>query len=432
MKDTTTSESTFVHFDPAPGFHLALCSSRKIKTVVMQVTFLGNLTSETVTSMALLPMVLRRGTRAHPDLQSMNRFLEGLYGTSLGSSVYKIGDWHLVQARMECVNDLFLPESASVLRQAVEFVRQSVSDPFLVDGDFPKACVEHEKANLHRHISGLLDSKSAYAEQRMLETMFAGDPFCLYEHGRIDDLKQITAQSLRQFHKDWLSHYPISVYVVGDLEIEPTKDLITREFCEFLDRPLELAVNERPASLGPVDEPKSAVETMDVQQAKLVMGYRHQVSYTDDLYETLLVMNGILGGYSHSKLFQNVREKANLCYSVRSSVERTKRFLTISSGIAPENVDEATVIIRQQVEAMQRGEISDDEIASTVATILNQNEMLEDNPSALAQTDFVWGLHGRPLDLERFRERVRGVTRDHIVEVSQQLDLDTSYLLTRG
>ena len=139
---------------------------------------------------------------------------------------------------------------------------------------------------------------------------------------------------------------------------------------------------------------------MDVNQARIALGYRHGITYADPRYEALLLMNGVLGGFSHSKLFQNVREKASMAYSVHSSVERTKGLLFISAGIGPEKETEALRIIEEQVAAMRRGEITDDEISATVSTILSSNEMLEDNLAALADVDFVWGPprahHGPP------------------------------------
>jgi len=171
-------------------------------------------------------------------------------------------------------------------------------------------------------------------------------------------------------------------------------------------------------------------ETMDLNQARLAIGYRHGITYSDPRYEALLLMNGILGGFSHSKLFQNVREKASMAYSVHSSVERTKGLLFISAGIGPGQETEALRIIEEQVSAMRRGEITDEEISATLSTILNSNEMLEDNLAALADVDFVWGLHGRPMDLAAFRERLRNVTRDAIVETATRLEHDTTYILT--
>jgi len=125
-----------------------------------------------------------------------------------------------------------------------------------------------------------------------------------------------------------------------------------------------------------------------------------------------------------------VREKASLAYSVHSSLERTKGLLFISSGIDAGKHEKAHEIMIEQVRHMQDGDISDEELANTVATFLNYNEMLEDNLPALCDTDFVWRMHGRTLDLPRLRETLRKVSKEDIVAAAKRLELDTTYLLT--
>ena len=76
------------------------------------------------------------------------------------------------------------------------------------------------------------------------------------------------------------------------------------------------------------------------------------------------------------------------------------------------------------------GDISDAEIENTVATFLNYNEMLEDNLPGLCDTDFIWRMHGRTLDLPTLRDKLRSVSKEEIVAAAQRLELDTTYLLT--
>lgn len=427
MTATLTPSPSFTHYRLPGGPHFAFNSNKKMKTVLVTVTFLGNL-DETVTRLALLPTILRRGTRHHGDMQSISRKLDGLFGASLGAYVIKIGEWHGVRLRLEVVNERFLPGGNGVFREALDFLREVIAEPLEVDGGFHPQFLEQEKANLRRAIESLVDNKGAYAEQRLVEEMCRDEPYHRYEQGRIEDIAGIDARSLRRLHGDVVRRYPLYVYVTGDLELEPTRELVVsalggngHEGGYKLDGlPAPVAVNKV----------REVVEHLDVNQAKLVIGFRHGVTYADRDYEALLLMNGILGGYSHSKLFQNVREKESLCYSVHSGVERTKGLLFISSGIAPENYKKALDIIFQNIEAMKRGEISAEEIQSTVLTILNSNEMLEDNLSALGDVDFVWSLHGRKLDLAAFRERIRQVSRDEIVAVARKLAHDTTYFLT--
>ncbi len=421
---------TFTHYDLPGSIHLAVNSNKKMKTVSIRLSFVGNLSEDVATRLSLAPSVLRRGTRRHPDLQRISRFLEGLYGTSLSTIVHKIGEWHVARFQVDVVNERFLPDGKGVLRTAAEFLRELLVDPVEEAGGFKPEHVDGEKINLRRTIESLVDSKGAYAHQRLIECMCPDEPYRLYEHGDARAIDGIGAVDLWRFHRTVLAEYPLHVYVAGDLDIDRTRDLFAEIFSagEFGRREgFVLSGRPRPVAVG---APRHVEETMDVNQAKLLFGYRHGIMYADPLYEALLVMNGVLGGYSHSKLFQNVREKANLCYSVHSGLERTKGLLLVSSGIAPEKYHEAREIILAQVKATQDGQVSDEEIEATISTLVNHNEMLEDNLGALAEVDLSWRLGGRPLDLTLLRERIEAVGRDDVVAAARRLQLDTTYLLT--
>ena len=57
-------------------------------------------------------------------------------------------------------------------------------------------------------------------------------------------------------------------------------------------------------------------DCLDVNQGKIVIGYRTGVAFEDDLYNALLIASDILGGGPNSKLFRNVREKESLAYYI--------------------------------------------------------------------------------------------------------------------
>jgi predicted Zn-dependent peptidase len=309
-------------------------------------------------------------------------------------------------------------------------LREVLWEPLEVEGGFHPGFLDGEKNNLKLSIESILDNKSAYAEQRLIEEMCRGEPFRLYEQGRVADIPGIEPRSLLELHRRVVREYPFHLYIAGDLDVEATRALAMDVFSPGgSPRTGGLEPNPVPGPV-PVRGVREVEERMVVNQAKLFLGFRHGITYAHPSYEALLLMNGVLGAFSHSKLFQNVREKANLAYSIHSSVERTKGLLFIGSGIAPENHKKTLEIILEQVRLLKAGDISDDEMGATVSTILNSNEMLEDNLSALADVDLIWRLHGRELDLMAFRERIARVSKEEVIEAARCLEHDTTYLLT--
>lgn len=98
------------------------------------------------------------------------------------------------------------------------------------------------------------------------------------------------------------------------------------------------------------------------------------------------MFNGIFGGFSHSKLFLNVREKESLCYYVASQIESHKGLMMVMSGIESANFDKAVSIIEKQLEAMKNGDFSEQEIGQTKAVIRNQ--LLESTDTSAASLKF--------------------------------------------
>ncbi len=415
-------------FDRVPlpsGATLHLNSTPKLKTILVKATFTGDLDA-TVTRKALLPMVLRRGTRRFPDMKAIHRHLEELYGSSLVSDVSKIGEWHAVKFRLEAVNDRFLPGGNGVFRDALAFLRELIQEPRMVQGSFDAGYLEQEKHNLRRTIEGLIDDKAQYALERCIREMCAGEEFRRFELGDVADLEGIDAPSLTATYRDWRGRYPIDVYVSGDIDPAATRDLFAETFKDQRSPDLVLRPPPRPV---PVGEPRTVEEKMEVNQGKLVLGYRHGVTYPEGDLEAMVMMNGVLGTFSHSKLFQNVREKASLAYDVHSTLEKTKGLLFVVSGIAVENFQRALEIIQAQVRALAAGEITEDELSATRESFLNHLTMMEDNPAELIEVDRVWRLHGREFDLPGYRKALRAVERDRIAKAAGLLKLDTIYFL---
>ena len=125
----------------------------------------------------------------------------------------------------------------------------------------------------------------------------------------------------------------------------------------------------------------------------------------------------------------NVREKQSLCYHCSSSYNAYKGAILISCGLEPSNRDVAERAILAQVEALRRGEISEEELSAAKKSLENGYRQLLDSPGAMETYYYGRSLLGVETSLELCRERIRGVTREAISTLAQRLVLDTVYFL---
>ena len=130
-----------------------------------------------------------------------------------------------------------------------------------------------------------------------------------------------------------------------------------------------------------------------------------------------------------SKLFMNVREKQSLCYHCSSSYNAYKGAILISCGLEPSNREVAERAILAQIEALRRGEITEEELSAAKKSLENGYRQLLDSPGAMETYYYGRALLGVDPSLELCRERIRSVTREEIAALAQGLIPDTVYFL---
>ncbi|MEM7166899.1 MAG: pitrilysin family protein [Planctomycetota bacterium] len=412
--------------NPAPGVTFHINENAKRKTNRLHVYWIGDLDESTVTKRALLPTLLTRGTRSYPTMQSMTQREEWLYGTSVSTSVVKVGERHMISVRSEFVNDNYLPQGESVLTDVVSFLRELMHEPQLEGGAFPTDVLEQEKLNQRRLIESLINDKRSYAHERCVQAMCSDEACRIYEEGRVADLDAITSQDLLSLLDECHKSAPMHVYFSGDLDASTAAAALQPLVGERATNTLGLrapGADRTPQGVRRVEE------EMHVQQANLVMGFRSHLRFADDASIAQAVGNALFGVFPHSKLFVNVREKAALCYTVGSQLDRSNGTLFVHAGIDAGNAGQAVSLIEEQLAEMQAGNFTDADLDATKVTLDNRLLMLEDNPAGLMGVDLAWRLNGSEYDHAAYRDQIRNVSREAVVEAMRRVELDTVFLL---
>ncbi|WP_078380842.1 EF-P 5-aminopentanol modification-associated protein YfmF [Sutcliffiella halmapala] len=410
------------------GVKVHSISTKKFKTNTLVLKVMAPLLEEDVTLRALLPYVLQNGTKSHPQSSHFRGYLDELYGASLAIDLSKKGESHIITFRLEIANEKFLKDSTPLLEKGIQLLSEVLLQPVTENGVFVKTTLEKEKRALKQRIQSVYDDKMRYASQRLVEEMCAEEPYRLPANGLKEQVDEITPESLYHYYEQMLATNDIQLYVVGDIEEAQVESFVKQHFTiKAQDETVETIHTKSPVS---DKEPKEIVERQDIKQGKLNIGYRTNVTFNDDLYYALQVYNGILGGFSHSKLFINVREKESLAYYAASRVESHKGLLLVMSGIDFGNFDKAVSIINKQIEAMKQGDYSEAEIAQTKAVIKNQILETVDTARGLIEIHYNNEVAKVNKPVDDFLDGLEKVTKEEIQEVAKLVELDTIYFLT--
>ncbi|WP_106497564.1 EF-P 5-aminopentanol modification-associated protein YfmF [Lentibacillus sp. Marseille-P4043] len=411
------------------GFHLHVIPNKKHKTIAFVAKLKAPLDRETITKRALLPYVLQQGTKSFPNSTSLQARLDDLYGAVLSIDGGKKGNNHIISIRLEIANDKFIADESSVIDKGIALLNEVIFQPNVTANCFDERILAREKETLHQKINAIIDDKMSYANMRLIDEMCANEVYQLHVHGYQEDLDTITAENLYDYYQTVVEKDQLDIYVSGDIESREIKEKITTQLGRNeVDHHTEQQTESKKERI----ESNTVIEKQAIQQAKLHLGYRTNITYSDDDYFALQVFNGIFGGFPSSKLFINVREKNSLAYYAASRFESHKGLLLVFSGIAPQDYEQAREIIELQMEAMKKGEFAENEIEETKGLIVNQLLETMDHPQGIIEMLYQQVIGNKKLPPEQLIADINQVKKQDIVDVANKLELDTVYLLTKN
>jgi predicted Zn-dependent peptidase len=408
------------------GFKLHVIPTEKYKTNTLIWKMKAPLTKEDVTKRALLPQVLQSSSGKYATTTALRSYLDELYGATLYVDLAKKGEYHIMSFSIEIANEKFLSDPSPLLKKGFELLAEILTNPNISGNAFDPETVEKEKRTLKQRIHSVFDDKMRYSNVRLIQEMCKGEPYALEVNGEAADVDAITPENLYDYYKSAFLEDEIDLYIIGDVNEEEVKKLVA-DLLQLEERtPKKLA----PKEININNQVNEIKEQQDVKQGKLNIGYRTNIVYGDPGYFALQVFNGIFGGFSHSKLFINVRERASLAYYAASRLESHKGLMMVMSGIDLKNYDQAVGIIHDQLEAMRNGDFTDQELSQTKAVI--QNQILEtiDTSRGLSEILYHNVVSDANISLDTWLEEMQKVSKEEIVGVAKKIEIDTIYFLT--
>jgi len=417
-----------VHFQQQliEGINLYLIKEPKFKTVSLNVFLYRHLDHNT-TKNALLPYLLKRGCQEYSDIRAIETFLGERYGASLGVNVIKKGDMQLLHFNSNVISNKYTLKGERVVGEVLDFLLKLIITPILDDGGFRKDYFEQEKENLRKLIRARINDKINYSTDRCYEEMCKGQPFSRYIYGNETELEDITRENLKDYYLKLLAEVPIDIFVVGDVDVKDIEKVVLKPGqIQRGDIFYPVQHKSEPGDIGV----REVVEKMDINQGKLAMGYTTGVDYVDSDYIPMLVYAGVLGGGAHSKLFNNVREKASLAYYSFARLDKFKGLMLIGSGIEISNYHKAKVIINKQLEDMIQGNISEYELVGAKKSLVNGILSMKDSQTQMVDFLINKKVSGHEMTMEDLMNGIEKVTSDQVSMVAKRVQPGIVYFLT--
>ena len=412
-----------------PGVALTCVKTDKFKAGCMSINLLTQLCRENAARNAILPMVLRRGCTRLPDMESISAELDMLYGASVEPLIRKIGEIQSIGFYADFADDKFLPKGESVLEGVVNLMCELLLTPKTRGALFLPDYVDSERANLLDIIRGRINDKRGYSLHRLRELMCYGEDYAVGAYGCEDEAENIGYQKLTKYYHDLLATSPVEIFYCGSAEPAKVEKLLKNALLNLPRGEINYDIGTDIRMNTMEDEARVFTEELDVTQGKLAIGWRLGDCMEDPDPAAIRVFNAVYGGSVTSKLFENVREKLSLCYFANSVVDVNKGVMLVSSGIEFDKYDEAKDEIFRLLEAVQNGDISDNELAYAKRYVASSLRTVSDSPSALESFYLPQILGGWDWSPEELAALCEEITKEQVVEVSRGLACDAIYFL---
>jgi len=238
------------------------------------------------------------------------------------------------------------------LSQAVDVLADLVQNAVLNEHD-----LQNERRIVFEEIRNLQDSPDDYILDIFIRMACADHPLGRSILGSYESLGKITKQDLMEYRKTYYTPDNIVVSAAGNVDHVHLMDLVNAHFSSDS----KVLASQTPP-ITPGKERFQKVH-LPVNQVHICTG-AFAYSYKDARKFPLLVLNALLGGGMSSRLFQNLREKKGLAYSIYSFADlwSDTGLFGVYAGISPKNTEEVLSLISEELVRLSDSPVAEEEL----------------------------------------------------------------------
>lgn len=287
---------------------------------------------------------------------------------------------------------------------------------------FPAEQVERKRAQV---LTGLVLRSQDTAEMASLafdEIVFADHPYRFPEEGTTETVQQISLEDLVNFHRLHYGPRGMVIVIVGAINPSDALAILSEHLADW----------QNPDQPSPPELPPLHPLSETVQKKVFIPG-KPQVDLligsigprrNDPQYMSAAIGNSILGQFGlMGRIGDAVRERAGLAYYAYSSLSSGvgPGSWTVAAGVAPQNVERAIALIRQEIQRFVEETVSEEELSDSQANFIGRLPLSLESNMGVAYALGKLERYGLGLNYYRqYADLVRSVTREQILEAAQK------------
>lgn len=407
------------------GVHLHFIQSEKFKTNKIKVRFSAPMSEKTIAGRVLTASMLETSNALYPTSQAFREKLANLYGANYSTSLSRRGLVHYLDINLSFVRDQFLSRKNMLADEMLDFLKASLFFPLSNGKAFDTKTFEIEKRNVLTDLEAEIENHFYHAHRELNNLFYDLPEMRIPRVATIELVEKETAETSFAAFQQMLNQDQIDFFFIGDFnEIAVREKIQEFQFSER-EQSLQLSYQQNYSNIT-----REKLEQRDVHQSIVELAYHFSSQYGDRSHLPLIVLNGLLGGFAHSKLFVNVREKESLAYTISSNFDIFSGLMRIYAGIDRANRTKTIALINRQILDLKRGHFTDEELEQTKNMLKNSILLAQDRQNTLIERAYMSSVLGKKfLSLEAWLKALENVSKTDLIEAAQQLKLQAIYFM---
>lgn len=399
---------------------LYYCHTNKFKTFYTRCVYFFDFDYKLKPVYLVLSYLLDRTTSIHPNEEEFIGYLYNNYDMYHDVGVTTSGLTNKFIFSSGTINTKYVHEDINLLEVATDVLEETILHP-----NFDVDIFEEIKASLVENVINKQNNKLSVAYNQFLDIMFKDETYnkkvirdpSLYSKITLDEVKEAYNELMKCEHfytyigEDSLEDV-IKAFSKLNLNQEKTCNRI------YLDKESK-----------EITAPSFIIEDYDVNQSHLFIGYRTPIFSDHDDYYAMHIFNIMLGVSGNSELFEIVREKHGLAYSIYSSYVPSKGTVFIDCGISKENYEKTIELINVIVKNYQEGNINIDKLelvkSEIISSIKSELDSINSTSNKLISIDLIGGIKTAKEKIDK----VNSITIEDIKRAANSIVLDTIYFM---
>lgn len=388
-------------------------SSNKFSDVSVAIRTQLPLERSTITAYNILVYMLKTKTELFKTKQALISNLNEAYGMKLACGLSSYGADLILTTRIQYIRSDWIEEEDYIHKV------KEITDQVLFHSVLDEASFEEAKYLYRNKLTRILDDPDGLAIYTCLTTLNTNHEISIPIQGSLDDLDLLTLQDIQNVYSAYLKADK-HIFVCGCLDEE------MKTYLERMDSSSKLNSTR---SLLPILDYQEEIIEKNISQSSIALVYATSTDILSEDYYKMFVMNSLLGQSPTSLLFEEVREKHSLCYSISSYLIQFDGALIITLGTNKENIEKAIDLINQQIQRIIDLDFDPELLNTAKKDCIDSLIVAQDYPFSQIDQRFMDVLLSRDTDRDKKIKNIQKVSLEDVSAAAKKLKKISSVIV---